>query len=167
MNEPHWQHLVIEALVRAMDLRPDGFWREAKTLDGSIADLVYVAGGHVVVFEMKMAEAGQPGLGLNARARRQLRHFKAAADQVYLVTVASPRRFTLSGDARLVVEEPGEGQLVPDGVGWVMFDQLSLSCTVVKPAATNPPTRADRVFLLDGLESRLGRQRRELTKCRS
>ncbi len=165
MREEWWQPLVAPALCRTFDLRPELVYSEVPTREGSIIDLVYVGSRRILGFELKMAEPGGVVAPLNGRALRQLRHFGAACDQLYLVTVAAPRAFDISSQGHLLVLEPYEGQPVPDGVGWVMFDRLSQDTTVVRPAGEGACVLADRRFLLDQVLNRLGRAQREAKQC--
>ena len=166
MTEEQWHPLIAQSLARTLGLRPEFLLPEVPTRDGSRADLVYVYGRRVVVFEVKGAEAGEAAAVLDARALRQLRHFADGADAVYLVTVATPRQLSMSPDARVVVAEPLEAQLVPEGVGWVLFDRLSLAATVVKPAAELAPKPEARRHLCDEILARLGRVQASVKECR-
>ncbi len=168
MREEHWQQLVMSALVRAMDLRPDGFFTEVPTRDGSRLDLLYVAHGRFIGFELKVAERGQAAATLDSRAVRQLRHFAAVCDQVYLVTIAAPRHYMLSADGTTLVAEPLELQPTPEGVGWAVFDRLALEVVVLtSPAADRTTSPIDRGFVVEHLLGRLGRQQRAIQECRT
>jgi hypothetical protein len=166
VREERYQPLVCDALVEAFQLDPDCLYREVKTRDGSIVDLCYVAQRKVVAYELKIADPGEVMRSLDARAIRQLRHFAAACNSVYLVTLAAPRPYNLLTDGRVHVAEPLERQLLPPGVGWMAFDRLTLDCTMLAPAADHDPVPVDRQYLIDHLSSRLGRAQRSLTECR-
>lgn len=167
MNEELWHPLVAAALVRTLGLRPENLLPEVPTRDGSRADLVYVFQRRIVVFEVKMGEPGEVAAVLDARARRQLRHFDDGANAVYLVTVATPRQIEMAPDGRVVVLEPLERQLLPEGCGWIVFDRLSLSATVVTPAAERDPKPEARQHLCDAIAARLGRVLASTKECRA
>lgn len=162
MREELWQPLVGPALVRSLGLIPECIYAEVPTRDGSIADLVYTAHGRMVVFELKHAEEGQVGLGLGTRELRQLRHYKQAANAVYLVTLAAPRSYTLGRDGQTVIVEPLERQVVPEGVGWIAFDRLSIDATILVPAAELMPDMEHRQFMAAHLLARLSKAERNL-----
>ena len=157
MTEEQWQPLVAAALCRALQLQPDHLLAEVPTFDGSRADLVYVFQRRIVAFELKVAEPGEVSAPLDRRAVRQLRHYRGACDAVWLVTVASPRQLGLAPDLRVVVHEPLERQTLPDGIGWIVFDRLSLDVTVMVAAPELQPDAAARRSLADGMAARLGR----------
>lgn len=167
MTEELWQPLVASAIVRCLGLRPDHMLSEVQTRDGSIVDLLYVAQRRMVAFELKMAEPGEVIAPLDRRAVRQLRHYREACDAVWLVTVATPRQLAVSPDLRILVQEPLERQVLPEGVGWMVFDRLSLEVSALVPAPEltyRPDARAD---LCDRVLSRLGSVVRATQECRA
>ena len=167
MTEERWQPLVADAIVRRLNLRPDHLLREVQTRDGSIVDLLYVFQRRMIAFELKIAEPGEVVTSLDPRALRQLRHYREACDAVWLVTIATPRQLALSPDLRIVVQEPLERQALPEGVGWMIFDRLSLDVTPVVPApelSARPDARAD---LCDRVLARLGRVMTAAKECRA
>lgn len=157
MGEEEWQPVVAGALVRTLGLHADHLLSEVQTRDGSIVDLLYIHHKRIVAFELKIAEPGEVLTRLDARGIRQLRHYRAACDAVWLVTLASPRALTLAPDLRVVVQEPAERQALPEGVGWIVFDCLSRVATVLTPAPELAPAPADRADLCDRVLARLGR----------
>ena len=167
MGEEEWQPVVAAALVRALNLHQDHMLAEVQTREGSIIDLLYVNHGRLVAFELKMADPGEVLARLDARAIRQLRHYRAACNAVWLVTLGSPRALTLTHDLRVVVQEPSERQALPEGVGWIIFDQLARSVTVVTAAAELAPLDADRLELCDRVLARLGRVVAATKACRA
>ena len=167
MTEEWWQPLVQAALVRRLGLRPEHMLPEVQTRDGSIVDLLYVFQRRMIAFELKVAEPGEVVAPLDARALRQLRHYREACDAVWLVTVASPRQLTLAPDLRVVVQEPLERQNLPEGVGWMIFDRLSLDVTPVVPAPDLEPRLDARADLCDRVVARLGRVVSAAKECRA
>ncbi len=166
MREESWQPLVIDALSRSLGLAPNGFHREVPTRDGSRLDLLYVGGGRCVGFEMKQGEPGEALRALMGRDLRQLRHFGASCHALYLVTLASPRRWGLSHDGRTITLDSLERQLLPPGVGWIVFDVLTHDAVILEPAPDNDTRDEDRRFLVDAVISRLKRQTRDAQRCR-
>lgn len=166
MGEEDWQPVVARALVRSLGLQPDHLLSEVQTRDGSIVDLLYVNHKRLVAFELKMAEPGEVLTRLDARAIRQLRHYRAACDAVWLVTLAAPRALTLAPDLRVVVQEPAERQALPEGVGWIVFDLLSHATTVMVAAPELAPATPDRADLCDRVLARLGRVQSATKACR-
>jgi len=164
VREEWWHPLVRSALCRRLELRDEYLHSEVQTRDGSIIDLVYLH-TEIVGFEVKMADGGA-SLGLDERARRQLRHFSQACDALYLVTVAAPRAFELLPDGRLVSLEPAEAQLLPEGVGWLVFDRLSHDLVVMRPPRRGGAVAGDREHLVDMVVSRLERARRMAQRAR-
>jgi len=154
MPEEWFQLLVCQALERRLGLAPWRWWREVPTRDGSRADLVYCHRGRAVGFEMKLADDGALSRGLASRDLRQLRHYKAACDAVYLVTLAVPCGYTVDTDMRVRAEEPPEAQLLPEGVGWIMVDRMTLEAAVLRPAPELTPVLCDRVAMLDAMDAR-------------
>lgn len=167
MTEEEWQPLVSAAIVRSLGLRPDHMLAEVQTRDGSIVDLLYVCQRRLVAFELKVAEPGEVVAPLDARALRQLRHYREACDAVWLVTIATPRQLALAPDLRIVVQEPLERQTVPDGVGWLIFDRLSLEVTPVVAAPELQPRADARADLCDRVLARLGRVVSAAKECRA
>lgn len=166
MDEEEWQPVVAGALVRSLGLQPDHLLAEVQTREGSIIDLLYVRQGRLVAFELKMAEPGEVLSALDKRGIRQLRHYRAACDAVWLVTLAAPRSLTLAPDLRVVVQEPAERQALPEGVGWIVFDCLSRTATVIAPAPELSPLPSDRAELCDRVLARLGRVVAATKACR-
>ena len=166
MREEWWQALVAPALCRTFRLTPEHLHAEVKTEDGSIIDLVHMDRQQVTGFELKVATPGEVLQPLNARALRQLRHFRQACNAVYLVTLAAPRSLELNAEGRVLVHEPLEAQLLPDGVGWAVFDRLSHEVIVLRQAPRLEPKRSARSFIINQLTSRLGRARRAVEGCR-
>jgi hypothetical protein len=167
MREERWQPLVGDALVQSMGLRPEMLFCEVPTRDGSRADLCYLGQRRLIIFELKMSEPGQASAVLDARAGRQLRHYRQAAHQTFLVTVGAPRTLTLSPDGGQVVLDALEAQPLPDGVGWIAFDQLSLSTTLLRPAPERTPELEDLRFVLAHIEDRMSRVQRALRELRA
>ncbi len=167
VTEEWWQPVVATAIVRTLGLRPEHMLSEVQTRDGSIVDLLYVFQRRMVAFELKVAEPGEVVAPLDARALRQLRHYREACNAVWLVTVSTPRQLSLSPDLRVVVQEPLERQGLPEGVGWMIFDRLSRDVTPVVPAPElewKPDARAD---LCDKVLARLGRVVNAAKECRA
>lgn len=167
MREEQVAPLVALSLCESMGLHHDYLWREVPTRDGSRADLVYCRNGRLVVFEMKVAKPGELLVGLDSRAVRQLRHYKQAADAVYLVTIAAPRLYSLDHEARLVRLDQPEMQPLPPGVGWIAFDWHSYQSTVLIPASDGVPRAADRDFMCDHLLGRLRKAESALAEARA
>lgn len=167
MTEERWQPLVADAIVRTLALHPAHLLAEVQTRDGSVVDLLYVFQRRMVAFELKMAEAGEVVAPLDARALRQLRHYREACDAVWLVTVSTPRQLALSPDLRVVVQEPLERQSLPEGVGWMIFDRLSLAVTPVVPAPELQWKQDARHDLCDRVLARLGRVLSATKECRA
>lgn len=167
MHEPFWQPLVGAALVRCLGLRADAMLAEVQTRDGSILDLLYIDRNRLVGFELKVAEPGGVAVPIDRRAQRQLRHYTEACDAVWLVTLAGPRGYTILPDLRVVVEEPHERQLLPPGVGWIVFDRVSHDVTPVVPAPELTPSRDARLELCDRVLARLGRVVSAAKECRA
>lgn len=165
MTEETWQPLVSAAIVRTLGLRPEHMLAEVQTRDGSIVDLLYVFQRRMVAFELKVAEPGEVVAPLDARALRQLRHYREACDAVWLVTLATPRQLGISPDLRVVVQEPLERQSLPEGVGWMIFDRLSLGVTPVVPAPDLAWRHDARKDLCDRVLSRLGRVVNAAKEC--
>jgi len=165
VHEELWQPLVADALVRTLGLLPEHLHREVRTEDGSRADLVYVHQRRILSFELKMADPGQASVALDTRAVRQLRHFRDASDQVYLVTIGAPRAWNLVHDGAVVAVDPLEAQVLPEGVGWIAFDRLSLEVVVLKPAPELQPKASARRWLVNDLLGRVGRMQRMLQGC--
>lgn len=166
MREEAWQLLVVDALTRSLGLSAEDFWREVPTRDGSRIDLLHVRGGRMTGFELKVGEEGEALRALAGRDQRQLRHFGAFCDALYLVTLSSPRRWSLSHDGLVVELEPLERQLLPPGVGWIAFDRLTLEATILEPAPDLRPRDEDRRHVADWLLSRIKRLQREAQRCR-
>ena len=167
MTEEWWQPLVAAAIVRRLGLRAEHLLPEVQTRDGSIVDLLYVFQRRMIAFELKVAEPGQVVAPLDARAIRQLRHYREACDAVWLVTVATPRQLGLSPDLRVTVQEPLERQTLPEGVGWMIFDRLSLDVTPVVAAPELQALPAARADLCDRVLARLGRVMSAAKECRA
>jgi hypothetical protein len=166
MREEEVAPLVARALVRTMRLHPENMFDEVPTRDGSRSDLVYFAGGRVIVFELKLAEPGEVTTTIDARAMRQLRHYCQAADAVYLVTVGAAREFMLDVHARIVRTGPLEAQALPPGVGWIAWDWHSQACTVLLPASDQRPKPEDRAWLCDNVLGRLRRAEAAIAEAR-
>ena len=167
VTEEWWQPLVAAAIVRRLGLRAEHLLPEVQTRDGSIVDLLYVFQRRMIAFELKVAEPGEVIAPLDARALRQLRHYREACDAVWLVTVATPRQLGLSPDLRITVQEPLERQSLPEGVGWMIFDRLSLDVTPVVPAPELQALPAARADLCDRVLARLGRVMTAAKECRA
>jgi hypothetical protein len=157
VHEERWQPLVAKALVESLHLDPSFLHAEVPFRDGSRIDLLYVHARRVIGFELKIAEEGAASAPLDQRALRQLRHYRGACDAVYLVTVGAPRSFSLVHDGAAIALGEVEAQPVPDGTGWIMFDTLGQTATVIRPAPEVSPVKADRAFLMTALQTRLGR----------
>lgn len=166
MREELWQPLVSAALVRSLNLSSECLFAEVPTQDGSIADFVYAAHGRLTVFELKHADPGQAATTLGTRDSRQIRHYVKSAHAVYVVTLCAPRTYSLSSDGRTVICEPLEAQIIPDGVGWITFDRLSVEATILRPAAELQPDSEHRDFVTAHLLARLTRAERQLKGLR-
>jgi len=165
VREENWQALVGPALCEHLGISTDCLHAEVQTLEGSIADLVAFASGRVLIFELKMAEPGELTTALGARGVRQLRHYRQVADEVYLVTLTAPRTYQWA-DGRLLVREPLEAQLLPEGVGWMSFDMLSRHLVTLRPAPTSEPIARARVDFIERVTTRLSRSIRAIQRCR-
>lgn len=166
MGEVDWHPLVAAALCAALTLDPVLLHAEVPFRDGSRADLVYVDRNRVVVFEVKLAESADLSAPLGARGLRQLRHFAAAADEVYVVTLAAPRAYDWTDDGQIRPHPTHEPQLLPPGIGWIVFDQLARTVTILRAAARCDVVPDDRRFLVESIGSRLTRAVRAVESCR-
>lgn len=166
MTEETWQLLVVESLARSMELCPHHFLREVPFRDGSRIDLLFFRNHRVIGFEMKMSDGGEALRSLASRDLRQLRHFGAACDALYLVTLASPRSWALMHDGHVVRLDPLEMQLLPEGVGWIAFDMLTHQSTILVSAPELQPKDADRHYLVGAMETRLGGLLEDARRCR-
>lgn len=146
---------------------PECLFAEVPTREGSIADFVYAAGGKLTVFELKHADPGQAATTLSTRDLRQLRHYRQAAHAVYLVTLCAPRSYSLGPNGDVVVCDPLERQALPEGVGWITFDRLSVEATVLHPAAVLTPDAEHREFVVAHLLARLTKAERQLRALRA
>jgi len=165
VREEDWQSVIAPRICGHLGIRPECLHAEVKTRDGSRADFVAVTRQRLVVLELKMADPGAVLARLGERGIRQLRHYRQSADEVYVVTLASPRTYEWV-DGCLVVQEPREAQLLPDGVGWMVFDVLSRQLEVMRPASTAGTREQDRAFLVDQIVHRLSRASRAVQCCR-
>lgn len=165
MREQEWQVLIRPVLAESLGIPPECLHAEVPTRDGSICDLVAFHRGRIIAFELKMADLGEVSTSLGSRGTRQLRHYALAADEVWLITVGSPRAFHWV-DACVVVEQPLERQLCPPGVGWAVFDQLSRHLTVLAPPSGTTPNQNDRLYLVDAVLARLAKAQRAAQECR-
>lgn len=138
---------------------------EVQTAEGSICDLVGLYRKRVRCFELKMSSIGEVSVGLDARALRQLRHYRASADEVWLVTLAAPRVIEFHDD-RVVVRDPMEAQLLPDGVGWLVYDTLTRTIHAMRAATPLEPDPRARAALVDAVVGRLSNATRQAQGCR-
>ena len=161
MHEELWQPLVAPVLCRSLDLRPECLYSEVPTRDGSRADLVYAVQDRLIVFELKMGQH-EAVTKLDNRALRQLRHYRSAANAVYLVSVVCPREWSIAYDGAVIRCDPLEAQALPAGVGWIGFDRLSLEAAVLHPAPELEPDREHKQFMVNHLLGRLQRASKQL-----
>ncbi len=165
MREEEWQGLVSPSLCETLGIRPECLHAEVQTQDGSIADFVATLRQRLVIVELKMADPGEALHALRARDLRQLRHYRDAADEVYLVTLAAPRTYEMV-DGRVLVQEPFEAQLLPAGVGWMVFDTVARQLVMLRPASPLVPKPAARNHLVERIVVRLQRAVRTAQHCR-
>lgn len=166
MHETDWQPLVSRAIAAQLDVRPEYIHSEVQMMEGSIIDLVLMHQRRVLGFELKMADPGEVLRSLTARDLRQLRHFRASCDGLYLVTLAAPKCWSFdAGGPTVLAVPPMEAQLLPEGVGWMVYEVLSRSIHVLVPSHPLEPTPSYRRSLVESVRDRIGRVDRQAKLC--
>lgn len=166
VHETDWQPLVSRAIAAHLGVRPEYIHPEVQMMEGSIIDLVMMHQRSVLGFELKMADPGEVLRSLTARDLRQLRHFRMSCDALYLVTVASPTSWSFDvGGGVVSAVPPMEAQLLPEGVGWMVYEVLSRQIHTLVPSHPLDPQPDCRRSLVEAVRDRIGRVDRQAKLC--